>query len=120
MGQVVMEHGRTDLHKIFSEALKDAPADQAPLFAWPMVCGGSVAKKTRALDFARGTLRIQVPDKAWRTELEALTGDYVRALNALVEKKVAKIEFVIPVIRGHELEARASGFRSSAVRKRAG
>ena len=109
-----MEHGRTDLHKIFSEALKDAPVDQAPLFAWPMVCGGSVAKKTRALDFIRGTLRVQVPDKAWRTELEALTGDYVRALNALVKKKVAKIEFVIPQIQAHELEARSRGFRKRA------
>jgi hypothetical protein len=101
-----MEHGRTELHKIFSEALHNAPAEQAPILAWPMVCGASVAKKTRALDFVRGVLRVQVPDKAWRTELESLAGDYLRALNDLVKKKVSKIEFVVPTIRRHELEVR--------------
>lgn len=101
-----MEQGRSELQRIFTDALKNAPADQAPVLAWPMVCGASVAKKTRALDFVRGLLRIQVPDKAWRTELEALSGDYVRAINFLVLKKVAKIEFVVPVVRRHELEVR--------------
>ena len=67
-----MEHGRSELHKIFSEALRNASAEQAPILAWPMVCGASVAKKTRALDFIRGVLRIQVPDKAWMKELEAI------------------------------------------------
>jgi hypothetical protein len=101
-----MEQGRSELQKIFTEALKNAPADQAPVLAWPMVCGASVAKKTRALDFVRGLLRVQVPDRAWRTELEALSADYVRAINDLVQKKVTKIEFVVPVIRKHELEVR--------------
>ncbi|HWR16410.1 MAG TPA: DciA family protein [Terriglobales bacterium] len=98
-----MEHSRSNLQKIFGDALKNAPADQAPMLAWPMVCGASVAKKTRALDFARGVLRVQVPDKAWRTELEALSGDYVRAINDMVVKKVSKIEFVVPVVRKSEL-----------------
>jgi hypothetical protein len=93
-----MEHGRSELHKIFSEALRGASADQAPILAWPMVCGASVAKKTRALDFVRGVLRIQVPDKAWLNELEAISADYVRALNGLVQKKVTRIEFVVPTI----------------------
>jgi Dna[CI] antecedent, DciA len=105
-GQRAMEQGRSELQKIFTEALKNAPVDQAPVLAWPMVCGASVAKKTRALDFARGLLRVQVPDKAWRTELEALSGDYVRAINDLVQNKVARIEFVVPIIRKHELEVR--------------
>lgn len=94
-----MESNRSDLHKIIGDALRNAPADQAPTLAWPSVCGTSVAKKTKALDFARGVLRVQVPDKAWRTELEALAEDYVRALNELVTKKVAKIEFVVPTLR---------------------
>ena len=101
-----MEHGRSELHKIFSDALRNAPPDQAPILAWPMVCGASVAKKTRALDFAKGVLRVQVPDKAWRTELEALTSDYVRALNGLVSKQVSRIEFVVPTMRTNELEVR--------------
>jgi predicted nucleic acid-binding Zn ribbon protein len=94
-----MEHGRSELHKLFTEALRNASAEQAPMLAWPMVCGASVAKKTRALDFVRGVLRIQVPDKAWMKELEAISDDYLRALNDLLKKKVARIEFVVPTIR---------------------
>lgn len=90
-----MEHGRTELHRIFADALKNASAEQAPMFAWPMVCGGSVAKKTRAVGFQSGVLHVHVPDRQWRTELEALAGDYLRALNELVKKKVARIEFVV-------------------------
>src|SRR5512140_3776800 len=101
-GPIVMENGRSELQKIFSEALKNTPPEQAPVLVWPMVCGASVAKKTRALDFVRGVLRIQVPDKAWSTELESLSPDYVRALNGLLPKKVSRIEFVIPIVRSME------------------
>jgi predicted nucleic acid-binding Zn ribbon protein len=91
-----MEHGRTELHKIFADALRNASAEQAPMLAWPMVCGGSVAKKTRAVGFQGGVLHVHVPDKQWRTELEELAGEYVRALNELVKKKVSRIEFMVP------------------------
>ncbi len=90
-----MEHGRTELHRIFADALKNASAEQAPLVAWPMVCGGSVAKKTRAVGFQSGVLHVNVPDRQWRVELEALAAEYVRALNELVKKKVARIEFLV-------------------------
>jgi hypothetical protein len=90
-----MEHGRTELHKIFADALKNASAEQAPLLAWPMVCGGSVAKRTRAVGFHLGVLHVRVPDRQWRTELEELSSEYVRALNELVKKKVARIEFLV-------------------------
>ncbi len=91
-----MEHGRLELHKIFADALKNASADQAPVLAWPMVCGGSVAKRTRAINFASGILHVNVPDRQWRSELELLAADYVRALNELVKKKVSRIEFIAP------------------------
>ena len=91
-----MEHGRSELHKIFADALKNASAEQAPMLAWPMVCGGSVAKKTRAVGFQSGVLHVQVPDRQWRTELQELAADYVRALNELVKKKVSRIEFMVP------------------------
>jgi hypothetical protein len=91
-----MEHGRTELHRIFADALKNATAEQAPMLAWPMVCGGSVAKKTRAVGFQSGVLHVHVPDRQWRIELEELAGEYVRALNELVKKKVARIEFMVP------------------------
>jgi hypothetical protein len=90
-----MEHGRTELHRIFADALKKASAEQAPMLAWPMVCGGSVAKKTRAVGFQSGVLHVHVPDRQWRVELEALAAEYVRALNELLKKKVARIEFVV-------------------------
>ncbi len=91
-----LEHGRDELVKMFGAALKNAPADRAPLLAWPMVCGPSVAKKTRAVRFQAGVLMVQVPDRQWRSELEALAGEYVRAMNEMVpKKKVARIEFAV-------------------------
>jgi hypothetical protein len=103
-GQKVMEHGRSELHKIFADALKNASAEQAPLLAWPMVCGGSVAKKTRAVGFQYGVLHVQVP---WRNELEELAVDYVRALNELVKKKVSRIEFMVPGDRAEPAKKQA-------------
>jgi hypothetical protein len=90
-----MEHGRAELHKIFADALKNASAEHGPVLAWPLVCGGSVAKRTRAVGFHYGVLHVQVPDRQWRVELEALAGDYVRAINELVKKKVSRIEFIV-------------------------
>jgi Dna[CI] antecedent DciA-like protein len=89
-----MRQGRIELHKLFSDALRNASAEEAPLLAWPMVCGGGVAKKTQAVSFQRGVLKVQVADKAWGAELEALADEYVKALNQLVTKKVSRIEFV--------------------------
>src|SRR5438270_1632784 len=98
-----MEHGRGDLHKLFTEALKNATADEAPLMAWPLVCGAGVANRTRAMDFVGGVLRIEVPDQAWKAQLEALMSDYMRAFGTLVEKKkVERIEFVVPALRHQE------------------
>ena len=98
-----MEHGRNDLHKIFTDALKGASADQAPLLAWPLVCGPGVANRTRPMDFVCGVLRIQVPDKEWKAQLDSLIGDYLRAFGTLVDKKkVERIEFIVPNLRSQE------------------
>jgi hypothetical protein len=97
-----MEHGRGDLHRIFTEALKNASADQAPLLAWPLVCGPGVANRTRPMEFIGGVLRVEVPDKEWKSQLESLSGDYLRAFGTLVKKKVERIEFVVPNVRSHE------------------
>lgn len=105
-----MEHGRSELHRIFTEALKNASAEQAPLLAWPLVCGPGVANRTRPMDFVGGVLRIQVPDKEWQAQLESLTNDYLRAFGTLVEKKkVERIEFVVPNLRHQEPLGRDSG-----------
>jgi len=98
-----MEHGRGDLQKLFAEALKNATPDQAPLLAWPLVCGPGVANRTRPMDFQGGVLRVEVPDKEWKAQLEALVPDYLRAFATLVEKKkVEKIEFIVPNLRRQE------------------
>ena len=98
-----MEHGRSDLHRIFTEALKNASADQAPLLAWPLVCGPGVANRTRPMDFRSGVLRVEVPDKEWKSQLESLAADYLRAFNSLLEKKkVERIEFMVPDVRRSE------------------
>ena len=105
-----MEHGRGDLHRLFAETLKNASAEQAPLLAWPLVCGPGVANRTRPMDFVGGVLRIQVPDKEWKAQLESLTGDYLRAFGTLVEKKkVERIEFVVPIVRHQEPLGKESG-----------
>jgi len=98
-----MEHSRGDLHRLFTEALKNATADEAPLLAWPLVCGAGVANRTRAMDFANGLLRIEVPDQAWKAQLEALKADYLRAFGTLViQKRVDQIEFIVPNLRRQE------------------
>lgn len=99
-----MEHGRSELHKIFADALKRASSEQIPVLAWPMVCGGSVARRTRAVSFHNGVLLVHVPDRQWRVELEALSGDYVRALNEVVKKKVLRIDFIVPGEKGEPVK----------------
>ena len=98
-----MEHGRGDLHRLFTEALKKASPDEAPLLAWPLVCGPGVANRTKPMDFRGGVLRVQVPDKEWKAQLESLVTDYLRAFGMLVKKKrVERIEFVVPNLRRQE------------------
>ena len=89
-----MEHIRPSLEKIMSDALRRAPASEAPLLAWPVVAGATVAERTRALDFRSGVLRIEVPDTTWRQELVSLAPRYVVALNR-VSEGVQRIEFVL-------------------------
>jgi hypothetical protein len=89
-----MEHIRPTLDKIMTDALRRAPAAEAPLLAWPVVAGATVAERTRALDFRSGVLRIEVPDTTWRNELLSLAPRYVVALNR-VSEGVERIEFVL-------------------------
>jgi Dna[CI] antecedent DciA-like protein len=83
------------LEKVVARSLRKAPAGQAPLLAWPLACGSAVAERTRALDFADGILRVEVPDLGWRRELQALAPRYVASLNRYVAENVARVEFVI-------------------------
>jgi hypothetical protein len=90
-----MEHASTELEKIVSKSLRRAPVGQGPLMAWPLACGHSVAERTRALDFAEGILRVKVPDKGWKAELQSLAPQYLAVINRYVGESVKRIEFVI-------------------------
>jgi Dna[CI] antecedent DciA-like protein len=82
------------MEKIIAGSLRKAPSAQAALLAWPLACGSAVAGRTRAIEFSRGVLRVEVPDSAWRAELQHLAPRYVAALNRYA-KGVNRIEFVV-------------------------
>lgn len=78
-----------------ANALRRVSARDAPLLAWPLACGHAVGKRTRAVDFADGILRVEVPDASWRAELKALAPQYVAVINRYVSESVKRIEFVV-------------------------
>lgn len=89
-----LERAAAGLERVVARSLHQAPAADAPLLAWPLACGYAVAERTRALDCAAGVLRVEVPDAAWRNELQALAPRYLAAINRYVSVK--RIEFVVP------------------------
>jgi hypothetical protein len=92
-----MEKAAGALTKVIADALSRVPPDEAPVSAWPFVCGSNVAHRTRALQFSESVLRVEVPDRAWRSQLMELAPRYLAALNSLVSpQKVERIQFVLP------------------------
>jgi hypothetical protein len=47
------------------------------------------------LDFADGILRVEVSDKGWKAELQALAPQYLAVINRYVGESVKRIEFVV-------------------------
>jgi Dna[CI] antecedent DciA-like protein len=91
-----MEQAGAGLAQIMGELLRNAPPSDAPIFAWPVVCGAAVASRTRPLLFTRGVLRVEVPDSGWRTQLMELERRYVRAFELLLgNRSVQRIEFIL-------------------------
>jgi hypothetical protein len=90
-----MEQVGAGLEKIVAGSLRRSPAGQGPLLAWAVACGQAVALRTRAVNFADGVLRIEVPDAGWRTELQALAPQYLAVINRYVAESVRRIEFVV-------------------------
>ncbi len=90
-----MEQAGAGLEKIVVGSLRRAPHGDAPLLAWPLVCGSVVAERTRALEFADAVLRVEVPDTGWKHEMQGLAPRYLAALNRYAGQKVERIEFVI-------------------------
>ncbi len=90
-----MEQAGPSLEKIIAGSLRRAPQGEAPILAWPLVCGSMVAERTRAVAFSNAVLQVEVPDAGWKREVQNLAPRYVAALNRYAGQKVERIEFVI-------------------------
>jgi hypothetical protein len=90
-----LEQAGAGLEKIVIGSLRRVPQSEAPLLAWPLVCGSVVADRTRALEFSDSVLRVEVPDAGWKREMQSLAPRYVAQINRYAGQKVERIEFVI-------------------------
>jgi Dna[CI] antecedent, DciA len=92
---VALEFAGAELERIVAQSLRQAPPAQAPLMAWPIVCGSAVAERTLALSFINGVLRVRVADMGWQSELQTLTSRYLTAINRYTTEAVHRIDFVV-------------------------
>lgn len=90
-----MEQAGAGLEKIVAKSLRLAPRAEAPLMAWPVVCGSAVAERTRALSFADGVLHVEVAGARWKAELQVLAPRYLAMINRYTAEAVNRIEFVM-------------------------
>jgi hypothetical protein len=92
--RTIMEPVRTGLRNIMADLLRARPAEEAVVLAWPLVCGKEVAERTRAVSFAEGSLTVEVPDAAWRTQLSSFIPRYVSGFADLLGPVVKGIRFI--------------------------
>ncbi|HEY3973888.1 MAG TPA: DUF721 domain-containing protein [Candidatus Sulfotelmatobacter sp.] len=90
-----MEQAGAGLERIIAQSLRQSPPADAPLLAWPVVCGSAVAERTRALTFEEGVLRVEVTGPRWKAELQALAPRYLAQINRYTTEAVRRIEFVV-------------------------
>ena len=90
-----MEQAGAGLEKIVADSLRLMPAAEAPLMAWPVVCGSAVAERSRAVSFSDGVLHIEVADAGWKRELQALAPRYLATINRYLRQGVQRLEFVV-------------------------
>jgi predicted nucleic acid-binding Zn ribbon protein len=95
-----MEHAGTTLENIVGDSLRRSPRERAAVAAWPVACGHAVAERTRAIDFAAGILRVEVPDGSWCAELKRLAPQYLAVLNRYVGGGIRRIEFILQTTTG--------------------
>ena len=90
-----MEQAGAGLEKIVLSSLRRVPPSDAPVLAWPLVCGSVVAERTRVLEFTDGVLHVEIPDAGWKREMQSLAPRYLAQLNRYAGQKVERIQFVI-------------------------
>jgi predicted nucleic acid-binding Zn ribbon protein len=83
------------LRAVAADWLKKSDPAAIPVVLWPMVCGESVAARTRANAFADGRLEITVPDRQWVEQLRDFVPQYLAAINEVAPVKVTSIEFQV-------------------------
>jgi hypothetical protein len=91
----ILEQAGAGLEKIVLGSLRRVPPSDAPVLAWPLVCGSVVAERTRVLEFTDGVLHVEVPDAGWKREMQSLAPRYLAQLNRYAGQKVERIQFVI-------------------------
>ena len=90
-----MEPAKPTFEKLVAEQLRLAPAAEAPLLAWPVAVGKTVAGITQAVGFEDGTLRVTFTDTAWQAPLREYAPKYIAGINALLgARAVNRIEYV--------------------------
>jgi hypothetical protein len=104
--ELSLEQVGSELERIVARSLRQAPPAQAPLMAWPVVCGSAVAERTRALSFLDGVLRVAVADTGWKFELQGLAPRYLASINRYTVEAVRRIEFVVTLPETPEQDAR--------------
>jgi hypothetical protein len=92
---LALQQAGSGLEKIVLGSLRRVPPGEAPLLAWPLVCGSVVAERTQAVEFSESVLRVEVPDAGWKREMQSLAPRYLATLNRYAGQKVERIEFVI-------------------------
>ena len=92
-----MQHVGTTLNKIFAETLHREAGEDAPLLAWPLVCGAKVAQKTSAIALVGGVLTVEVPDPAWQKQLQSFEREYLAKLRTISVPRVNAIKFVVRI-----------------------
>ncbi len=88
-----MQSPRHDLQSLAARVLKDAPAEEAVVLAWPLACGSAVAERTLAVVFQNGTLRVRVPDPGWQSQLEDFSPQYKAKISQLTGINVERIRY---------------------------
>lgn len=90
-----LEQAGSGLEKIVAQSLRQAAPAEAPLMAWPVVCGAAVAERTRAVSFEDGVLRVEVAGARWKSELQGLAPRYLAVINRYTTAAVRRIEFML-------------------------
>lgn len=91
-----MQSARNTLRHIYANTVSRSAGEDAPLLAWPVACGGRIARRTVAVSYRDGELAVRVPDKIWSRQLQQFCPQYVAALNELSRQKVKSIRFLAP------------------------